>query len=96
MKYDFPRDPNSAFNQITSDAIAASVRKLVSGVPEVQRAIEDGHEKHLKIMLDGLGGWNIVEVLKTAVACGAIKGLTEDDYDFALVKQALIDSLANR
>lgn len=85
----FPRDPNSAFNHITSEAIGQSVQSLLTDGFR-QRAL-DGNDRHIKALLDGVGAWNIIEVLKVGATCAFLNGLGEEDYHAALLRQALRD-----
>jgi len=86
--HDFPRDPTSSFNHIKADAVRDAVIALAEGVFDRPG---DAHSNDFQTMLDGEGGWNVIEVLKIGAASAFLKGLDESDYNAALVKQALAD-----
>jgi hypothetical protein len=85
--FSFPRDPDSAFDHITGAAIRASVLKLAEGLED-----RFASDRHFDAIQRDLGGWNVVEVLRTGAVCVIVKGLDPTvDYDAALVRQGLID-----
>jgi hypothetical protein len=85
----FPRDPKSAFDHITGDAIRASVLRLAEGMED---EIARRNEHFLLARNPALFGWNVVDVLNAGALCAFVKGIDpETDYDAALVRQALID-----
>lgn len=89
-QHDFPRDPRSAFNHITLEAMLVSIKIILSGVPEIVEATRT-RDIHLATFLSGKGGYRILNVLTFAAACAFALGLTDDDYDAALVRQAFVD-----
>lgn len=87
--FEFPRDPNSAFDLITADAVRNSALRLVEGM---EGAFES---PSMDAMLGDMGGWDIIEVLQAASACAFLKGVDpRTDYDAALVRQALAEQLS--
>jgi hypothetical protein len=65
------------------------VIRLTDGVDGALNRAEQGSDSNLSALLKGLGGWNIVEVLKTASACALAKGLPADHPDVALLRDLL-------
>lgn len=89
--FSFPRNEKSAFKHITIDAVTASVKALIEGCPSAVRRAQVGNDRQVATMLAGLGGWDVIEVLKAAAACALMQGLDTTNYNLALVRQALLD-----
>ncbi len=87
--HEFPRESTSAAGFIAFDAIATSVARLCEGM---DREFGDHllSNRHYQIMKAGESGWMVSEVLKVGLVAGALKGLSDTDYDYALVRAALI------
>ena len=86
--FDFPRDPNSAFFHITTDAIRDAVMTLAEGTDTRRYEVRN---RYFQAMVEGKGGWDIVEMLKLGAVSAFMKGIDDTDYNAALVKQALVD-----
>jgi len=81
-------------NEIPVDDIQVAVASIVRKSSKMMDRIHDGKERHVELLLLDHDGWNIIEVLKSAVACAVVLGL-DDDCDYRLVRQALIDRLSS-
>jgi hypothetical protein len=76
-------------NSTSISEIGSAVLRLTEGVDGAQQRAKDGIDKDLQALIQGMGGWNIVEVLKTAAACALANGLSLDHPDVALVREQL-------
>ena len=86
--HDFPRDHNSSYNLIESDAIRKAILELADGLEHVEGVRSN---RSFVAMEAEQGGWHVVEALKIGAICAFMKGLGTEDYSAALVRQALSD-----
>ncbi len=63
--------------------------RLLQGVEGPTERARNGQDPDLAIMLAGQGGWNMVNVLRTAAMCAFLKSLPVDHPDVVLVRQGL-------
>lgn len=87
-QFDFPHDPHSNYDHISSAAVRKSVLALISGYED--QAVR--FDPNMKAVLEGKGGWMIPTALKTGAAFAFMLGIEpRTNYDAALVMQGLAD-----
>lgn len=83
--FEFPHDPRSNFDHISSVAVRQSALALISGYEDLLAEDTD-----IKAIIADKGGWMITNVLRTAAAFAFMKGIDpRTNYDAALVMQGL-------
>jgi hypothetical protein len=71
------------------DAIKRAVTNITKQVEGARIRAQEGKDIHLQAMLLGNGGWNIVEVLKTAATCAFMTQAPLDHPDVVIVRKEL-------
>jgi hypothetical protein len=85
--FEFPRDPRSNYDHIYGDAIRESTLRLISGYEEKLK-----NDRDIQAILANKGGGMVTNVLRIAASFAFMKGIDpKNDYDAALVMQALAD-----
>lgn len=85
--FEFPHDPRSNYDHISSMAIRKSALALISGYED---KLSD--DPHIRAIIADKGGWMVPNVLRTAAAFAFMRGIDpRTDYDAALVMQGLAD-----
>ena len=70
-------------------AIKEAGLRLIGGIDEVTRRAEAGQDANTALVLNGQGGWHIVEFLKMAALGAVVKGLGPTHPDVLVVQRAL-------
>ncbi|MCV9964796.1 hypothetical protein OIU34_23165 [Pararhizobium sp. BT-229] len=83
--FEFPHDPRSNFDHISSMAVRKSALALISGYEDMLSDDPD-----IRTIIADKGGWMVPNVLRTAAAFAFMRGIDpRTDYDAALVMQGL-------
>ncbi|MBY3433682.1 hypothetical protein HFN89_05915 [Rhizobium laguerreae] len=83
--FEFPHDPRSNFDHISSMAVRQSALALISGYEDLLAEDTD-----IKTIIADKGGWMVPNVLRTAAAFAFMRGIDpRTDYNAALVMQGL-------
>ncbi|MCZ7860940.1 hypothetical protein O9X98_05940 [Agrobacterium salinitolerans] len=83
--FEFPHDPRSNYDHISSTAIRESALALISGYEDLLSGDQD-----IRTIIADQGGWMAPSVLLTAAAFAFMKGIDpRTNYDAALVMQGL-------
>lgn len=83
--FEFPHDPRSNFDHISSMAVRQSALALISGYEDLLSGDQD-----IRAIIADKGGWMVPNVLRTAAAFAFMRGVDpRTSYDAALVMQGL-------